>query len=737
MAQARVPPTFTVAVRPPSLPAPRPARWPGRLADAGGSQAPVRPHRGDEHPGLQPLLRRLLRARRPGGGERPGHPRFLHHGGPGPLPPGAAHDGQLGRPRRRPDGAGGGAQVGAAANAGGRRRLRLRLPTRAVSLRAPDGRPDLRHPDGARAPLGALPRWWEALTRLPAPAALHQAAMRAFARSYGVDLAEAELPIEGYARFSDFFSRALKPGARAVDPDPRAVVSPVDGAVSEAGRVEAGSCLQAKGIHYPVDRLLGDAELARAFADGGSLRHALPLAPRLPPGPRAGLGPGGRPRATCAGSSGRSIQPRCGPRTALFCANERLVTLLETDLGRCAVVKVGATCVGRIRSAYDDRLTHAGQTEGVRTFDPRFRWPRARSWGASRWAPRSSSSSSLAGYAGRAGSRRGPRSGWDSASEAPGEPEDRRGEGDERPPRPRHRGVARAGGGGAAHLRALRLRGSPHSGAGGHRALRPQRRGRRPTSSGKEMYTFEDKAGRSLSLRPEGTAPLVRAYIEHAVAQQEPLTRWWYLGPMFRYERMKTGRYRQFWQVGAEAYGAAGPAQEAELIDLALQLFRSVGLGAIRLEINSLGDADTRPRYLETLQAFLRAPAQRAVRRVPGAHREEPPSRLRLQEPRMSGRAEGGAGDHRFPRRRGQGALPCPPAKAGRAGHPLHGESPDGARPRLLHPHRLRVPLRRPGAGHGLRGGRWRALRRPGEGAGRSGHPGGGLGTGSWTGCAC
>jgi histidyl-tRNA synthetase len=123
---------------------------------------------------------------------------------------------------------------------------------------------------------------------------------------------------------------------------------------------------------------------------------------------------------------------------------------------------------------------------------------------------------------------------------------------------------------------------------------------------GKEMYTFEDKAGRSLSLRPEGTAPLVRAYIEHAVAQKEPLTRWWYLGPMFRYERMKTGRYRQFWQVGAEAYGASGPAQEAELIDLAMQLFRSVGLGGIRLEINSLGDADTRPLYLDQLRAFLR-----------------------------------------------------------------------------------------------------------------------------------
>jgi histidyl-tRNA synthetase len=124
---------------------------------------------------------------------------------------------------------------------------------------------------------------------------------------------------------------------------------------------------------------------------------------------------------------------------------------------------------------------------------------------------------------------------------------------------------------------------------------------------GKEMYTFQDKAGRSLSLRPEGTAPLVRAYVEHAVAQREPVTRWWYLGPMFRYERMKTGRYRQFWQIGAEAYGVSSPAQETELIDLALQLFRAVGLEGIRVELNSLGDPETRGVYLESLRTFLRA----------------------------------------------------------------------------------------------------------------------------------
>jgi len=124
---------------------------------------------------------------------------------------------------------------------------------------------------------------------------------------------------------------------------------------------------------------------------------------------------------------------------------------------------------------------------------------------------------------------------------------------------------------------------------------------------GKEMYTFEDRAGRSLSLRPENTAPAVRAYIEHAVHVREPLTRWYYIGPMFRYERMKTGRYRQFWQMGAEAYGSAEPAQDAEVIDLGLQFFEALGLNAIRLELNSLGDATCRPAYLDSLVAYFRA----------------------------------------------------------------------------------------------------------------------------------
>src|SRR5690606_19323551 len=123
---------------------------------------------------------------------------------------------------------------------------------------------------------------------------------------------------------------------------------------------------------------------------------------------------------------------------------------------------------------------------------------------------------------------------------------------------------------------------------------------------GKEMYTFEDKAGRSLSLRPEGTAPAARAYIEHAVANREPVTRWFYMGPMFRYERMKTGRYRQFHQLGLEGYGAEEPAVEVEQMELVVELLRGLGLRDITLHINSLGDEACRPAFQASLVGYLR-----------------------------------------------------------------------------------------------------------------------------------
>jgi histidyl-tRNA synthetase len=122
---------------------------------------------------------------------------------------------------------------------------------------------------------------------------------------------------------------------------------------------------------------------------------------------------------------------------------------------------------------------------------------------------------------------------------------------------------------------------------------------------GKEMYTFNDKSDRSITMRPEGTAPAARAYIEHGIANTEPLTRWFYLGPMFRYERMKTGRYRQFYQLGAEAYGALDPAQDVEVIALCAEFFKQIGVPDVVLHLNSLGDGSTRPKYLEALKTHF------------------------------------------------------------------------------------------------------------------------------------
>jgi histidyl-tRNA synthetase len=120
----------------------------------------------------------------------------------------------------------------------------------------------------------------------------------------------------------------------------------------------------------------------------------------------------------------------------------------------------------------------------------------------------------------------------------------------------------------------------------------------------KEMYNFEDRGGRSLTLRPEGTASAVRAYLEHGVAGSDPVARWFYAGPMFRGERPAKGRYRQFHQVGAEVYGDGGPAVDAELIDLAWTFVTDLGIKSPRVRINSLGSGDTRRRYADALRSY-------------------------------------------------------------------------------------------------------------------------------------
>jgi histidyl-tRNA synthetase len=123
----------------------------------------------------------------------------------------------------------------------------------------------------------------------------------------------------------------------------------------------------------------------------------------------------------------------------------------------------------------------------------------------------------------------------------------------------------------------------------------------------KEMYTLTDGSGRSLTLRPEGTAPVCRAYVEHGMHKRPAPVKLWYLSSFFRYERAQAGRYRQFWQVGAEALGSDDPALDAESIALLAELLSQMGVSDVRLRISSLGTREARLRYRELLQGHLRS----------------------------------------------------------------------------------------------------------------------------------
>jgi histidyl-tRNA synthetase len=123
----------------------------------------------------------------------------------------------------------------------------------------------------------------------------------------------------------------------------------------------------------------------------------------------------------------------------------------------------------------------------------------------------------------------------------------------------------------------------------------------------KEMYSFEDGGGRSLTLRPEGTAPVCRAYIEHGMHKLAQPVKLWYLSSFFRAEAPQRGRYREFWQVGAETIGSSQPEADAELIVLLAELLDVLGVKATRLHLTSLGTPETRTEYREELKAYLRA----------------------------------------------------------------------------------------------------------------------------------
>lgn len=132
----------------------------------------------------------------------------------------------------------------------------------------------------------------------------------------------------------------------------------------------------------------------------------------------------------------------------------------------------------------------------------------------------------------------------------------------------------------------------------------------------KEMFTFEDQGGRSMTLRPEGTAPVCRAYVEHGMHKLAQPVRVWYLSSFYRHEAPQAGRYRQFWQVGAEAIGSDDPAVDAESIVLLADLLDALNTHGIRLRLSSLGSHETRAAYREELQAYLRANRDRLAPEV-------------------------------------------------------------------------------------------------------------------------
>ncbi|MDP3232659.1 MAG: archaetidylserine decarboxylase [Myxococcales bacterium] len=211
-------------------------------------------------------------------------------------------------------------------------------------------------------------------TRAPVPAALHQAAVRWFAKRYRVNLDEAEGPIEQYPTFGQFFTRRLKPGLRPMDEAAEAIVSPCDGAISQIGTIDSGRCLQAKGISFPVDKLLGDARRALEF-EGGSFA-TIYLSPRdyhRFHSPVEGRVTG---YSYLPGAFWPVNQASVRSVDALFAINERLVTWLDTAMGSVAYIAVGATCVSRIHAAYDSIVTHTGHGQKVQTYERAIPMPK-------------------------------------------------------------------------------------------------------------------------------------------------------------------------------------------------------------------------------------------------------------------------------------------------------------------------------------------------------------------------
>ena len=213
-------------------------------------------------------------------------------------------------------------------------------------------------------PKNALSRAVGAAVRAPAPAPVTRAVIRGFSALYGVDVSEAERPAAEYSTFGDFFTRRLKAGARAIAPGEAVLASPADGALGQCGAITSGECLQAKGKTYAAAELVGGDADGADYAAGSFA--TVYLAPHNYHRVHAPLG------GTITGFhyAPGQLWPvnRIGVARVekLFAVNERLTTFLDTPAGRCAVVMVGATCVGRMRALYADVVTNATQKREAR-----------------------------------------------------------------------------------------------------------------------------------------------------------------------------------------------------------------------------------------------------------------------------------------------------------------------------------------------------------------------------------
>jgi len=204
------------------------------------------------------------------------------------------------------------------------------------------------------------------LVNAPCPRWVHQKSIAAFARRYAVHVDEAEKPLGEYASFAEFFSRKLKPGMRPVDADDLAIVSPVDGRVSQLGEMVDDQCIQAKGIWFSASKLLGSEEAARPFWGGSFI--TIYLSPRDYHRIHAPLAGDIESLHYLPGQFWPVHPIAVRNKKALYAINERMALTLQTRMGKLALVAVGATCVGRIVTAFDKQATHEGKAAYVKPY---------------------------------------------------------------------------------------------------------------------------------------------------------------------------------------------------------------------------------------------------------------------------------------------------------------------------------------------------------------------------------